>query len=76
MGFQSPRDFQGDVVAVFNSEQPLPLIFFADWACAKIEKAMAAITMKRRVALIGILSAPLIAPPAVHETSSSEPLQA
>jgi hypothetical protein len=76
MGFQSPRDFQGDVVAVFNSEQPLPLIFFADWACAKIEKAMAAIIMKPQMALIGILGVPLTGPPAVHETSNSEPLQA
>jgi hypothetical protein len=60
----------------FSLAPALLLIFFADWAYAKIEKAMAAITMKGRVALIGILSVPLIGPPAVNETSSNEPPQA
>ena len=37
---------------------------------------MVAITMKPQMALIGILGVPLTGPPAVHETSNSEPLQA
>ena len=60
----------------FSFAPLLLLIFFADWACVKIEKAIAAITMKPQMALICILSVRLIGPPAVHETSSSEPLQA
>jgi hypothetical protein len=54
---------------------PVLALFFADWACAKIDKTMAAITKKPQMALIGILRVPLIGPPVVDETANSEPLQ-
>jgi hypothetical protein len=61
----------------FSIAPPRLLGFFADWAYAEIEKAIATINVAAYMAWaeIRVLRAPLIGPPVVDETANTELLQ-